>query len=119
MAKKNAMNMLPHLLGLFTSFFGPLIFYLVSKNDEDKVVVQNSKHALNFQLSIFIYLAIIYFIPVTFQNIYPYGYTSFAITMIIILSTTGLSALILGIIASVKSYQGGVFKYPLEIPFFR
>lgn len=45
------MAMLCHLLGLFTNFIGPLILWLIKK-DEDKFVDSQGKEALNFQITI-------------------------------------------------------------------
>ena len=43
--------MLAHLLGLFTCFIGPLIIWLVKK-DEDAFVNDQGKEALNFQITV-------------------------------------------------------------------
>lgn len=45
------MAMLCHLLGLFTSFIGPLVLWLIKK-DEDKFVDEQGKEALNFQITV-------------------------------------------------------------------
>lgn len=101
----NLMNMLPHLLGLLTNWIGPLIMFLVLRNEKSNAL-ENAKHALNFQISLMIYMAI-----------------SFALIIILIgfvlIWALGLFALIVGIIAIIRSYQGEVYTYPLEIKFLK
>ncbi len=46
--------MFAHLSAILTGFIGPLIFYLVKK-DEDPFVADQSREALNFNLSVAIY----------------------------------------------------------------
>ncbi|HOM60162.1 MAG TPA: DUF4870 domain-containing protein [Anaerohalosphaeraceae bacterium] len=50
---KDSLNLaiLCHLLGMFTSFLGPLILWLVKK-DEDEYVEHHSREALNFQITL-------------------------------------------------------------------
>ena len=43
--------MLCHLLGLFTCFIGPLIIWLIKK-DEDPFIDDQGKEALNFQITV-------------------------------------------------------------------
>jgi len=52
---QNARNMamLCHLLGLFTGFVGPLILWLLKK-DEDPFIDRQGKEALNFQITVVI-----------------------------------------------------------------
>lgn len=45
------LGMLCHLLGLFTNFLGPLILWLIKK-DEDAFVDDQGKEALNFQITV-------------------------------------------------------------------
>ena len=47
------MAMLCHLLAIFTGFLGPLIIWLIKK-DEDPFVDEHGKEALNFQITVFI-----------------------------------------------------------------
>lgn len=48
--------MLAHLLGIFTGFVGPLVLWLVKKN-EPGFVADESREALNFQVTIALALA--------------------------------------------------------------
>lgn len=47
------MAMLAHLLGIFTSFAGALVVWLIKK-DQSKYVEQEAREALNFQLTLLI-----------------------------------------------------------------
>ncbi len=48
-----SMAMLSHLLGFFTSVLVPLIIWIIKK-EEDAFIENQSKEALNFQISIII-----------------------------------------------------------------
>lgn len=100
------MAMLPHLLGIFTSFIGPLIIFLITKDQaKDQFAHENARHALNFHISMIIYYIIAAVLVIILIGVF----------LMWILS---LFALIVGIIGSVRSYGGEVYKYPLEIMFF-
>ncbi|HOI55963.1 MAG TPA: DUF4870 domain-containing protein [Phycisphaerae bacterium] len=90
---EKTMGMLAHLLGILTGFLGPLIVWLIKK-DQSKYVAEQSKEALNFWISILIYL------PVT-------------------CCLAGLFGLIMGIIGTIKSNQGIIYRYPLAIRFIK
>ncbi len=79
----------------------PLVVYLVMK-DERPVVAANAKEALNFHISLFIY-AIIGVIL-----------TMIAIGVLILIAIS-LGALVLSIVAAVKSVETGAYRYPLTI----
>jgi len=92
---------LAHVLGLVVGFIGPLIIYLVA---QDKYSKDNAKMALNWQISLVIYLVIsivlIYFII---------GFFTFFVVIML--------NLIFSIIGAVKAGDGEIWKYPMAIPF--
>jgi uncharacterized Tic20 family protein len=49
--------MLSHLLGIFFHFLGPLIIWLIKK-DDSKYVEQEAREALNFQITVIIAYAV-------------------------------------------------------------
>lgn len=116
------MAMLPHLLSIFTGFIGPLIIYLIIKDDKkkNKYVIDNAKHSLNFQISLVIYsVALIILLMVSvILSVLLIG-IPFTILFTLLLFVLGIFALVFEIIASVKAYQGEIYKYPLEIPFIK
>ncbi|MBI5010911.1 MAG: DUF4870 domain-containing protein [Bacteroidia bacterium] len=104
-------SMLCHLSAFAGFFFpfggiiGPLICWLTRK-DESEWVNLNGKNALNFQLSILLYIVLA--IPLVFIVI--------GIPIIAILSVLKVICII---VASVKAPKGELFKYPLSIPFIQ
>jgi uncharacterized protein len=104
-------SMLCHLSAFAGFFFpfggviGPLICWL-TKRDESSWVNDNGKAALNFQLSMLLYMILV--IPLCFILV--------GIPIIIFL---GALKVICIIIASVKAPKGELFRYPLAIPFIQ
>ncbi|MCJ7730588.1 MAG: DUF4870 domain-containing protein [Sedimentisphaerales bacterium] len=97
--------MLCHLLGLFTCFIGPLIIWLIKK-DEDPFVDDQGKEALNFQITVAIA-----------------GIVSAVLTIVCIGAFLGVAVsiadLIFAIIASVKANSGEAYRYPVCIRFIK
>lgn len=89
----------------FGGILGPLICWL-SRKDESQWVDFNGKQALNFQLSILLYMVLS--IPLCF-----------IIVGIPILVFLGFLEVICVVIASVKASKGEEFRYPLSIPFIQ
>jgi uncharacterized Tic20 family protein len=90
---EKTMGMLAHLLGIFTYFLGPLIIWLIKK-DQSQYVAEQSKEALNFWISILIY-------------------------SLVTCGLAGLFGLIMGIIATIKANNGIIYRYPLAIRFIK
>jgi uncharacterized Tic20 family protein len=105
------MAMLCHLLGIFTGFLGPLILWLM-KREDSKYIDYHGKEALNFHINVFVWALII-------------G----ALTTVISIVTCGLGVIlalpvwlalevtvvVLCIIASQKANRGELYQYPLVI----
>jgi len=100
---QNAKNMamLCHLLGFFTSFIGPLIIWLLKK-DEDSFIDQQGKEALNFQITIII-------------ASFVAGLLSFLCIGFLLLPVIGILDLVFVIMACVKSSKGEAYRYPVSI----
>jgi len=112
----------------FGSILGPLIFWLVWK-DESKFVDENGKEALNFNLSLWLYqlVAIIIGLMMFLGPILSMASSENPNPMTMIfsipglwlfiggLSLIGIYRLIMVIIAAVKASNGEVFHYPLTI----
>ena len=95
-------SVLSHLSAILgVGFVLPLVVYLVMKG-ESEYVAANAKEALNFHISIFIYCLCC--IPLVFVII--------GIPLMILI---GVAALILAIVAAVKSAEGGCYRYPLTL----
>lgn len=105
MAKKNnsAIILLTHLSGLFIGFMGSLVVLLVTG---DKEVKEHAKRALNWQISLMIYLLI-----------------SLILTLVLIgflfIIALSIMNVVFCIIAAVKSNEGKAWDYPITIHFLK
>ncbi|HLM52181.1 MAG TPA: DUF4870 domain-containing protein [Pseudoxanthomonas sp.] len=97
--------MVAHLLGILTGFIGPLIIWLINKDNLAKsFVTDQSKEALNFQI--------------TFALVY-------IVAMIVVMVSLGLlfflpmlvwvANLVMCILAGVKANNGEAYRYPFAL----
>jgi len=99
--------MLAHLsalAGLFVGgliFLGPLLVYLVKK-DEHPFIADQSREALNFNISVFIYF-------IASAILIPLGVGLLALPVVFI------AWLVLTIMAAVRANNGEPYRYPLTI----
>jgi hypothetical protein len=104
-------SMLCHLAALigfvfpFGNVLGPLIVWLIKKDDSPQVDRQG-RMSLNFQISWTIYMVVAAFLIIL-------------VIGLILLPLLALTMLILVIIAGVKVNNGEDFKYPLTIKFLK
>jgi uncharacterized protein len=93
-------SMLCHLSGFIgVGFILPLVVYLAMRR-ESEYVAANSREALNFHISIFIYMLCC--IPLMFVAV--------GIPLAILI---GLGSLVFSVVAAVRSSDGRVYHYPL------
>jgi uncharacterized Tic20 family protein len=97
------MAMLCHLLAIFTTFLGPLIIWMIKK-DESPFVDRHGKEALNFQLTVMIAFV-------------ASGVLSFLCIGFLLVPIVWTVDLIFCIIAAVKASQGEEYRYPITIRF--
>jgi uncharacterized Tic20 family protein len=90
---------LAHASTLVAAFFGPLLLFLLA-DDDDELVRENAKNALNFQIVLFIAILIAAILV-------------FAFIGILLLPLLGVIDLILAIIGTVKASNGEIYAYPL------
>ena len=96
-----AAHLIP-LLGLgFIGFIAPLIIWLI-KRDEDPYVEEHSREALNFQITILIYVIVGIILLILLIGF-------------LILAAVAIFALIFAIVAGVKAATGKPFRYPLTL----
>lgn len=95
------MAVLCHLLGLFTTFIGPLILWLIKK-DEDKYVDSQGKEALNFQITVILAMVASGILMVVFIGI-------------ILWLATVVCNLIFCILACVAASKGEDYRYPVSL----
>ena len=106
---EKTMAMLCHLAALagfivpFGSIIGPLIVWLVKK-DEMEVVDRHGRASLNFQLTMLIAFIVCFLLI-------------FVAIGVVLLPLVAIFSFVMVIIVSIKAYEGKEFKYPLCIKF--
>ncbi len=102
-----------HLAGLIGMIFLPSIGNIIAplvvwimKKEESAFIDDQGKEALNFQISMTIYL-------------WVSGLLCFLFIGFLILPVLGIFALIVSIIAIIKSVDGEEYRYPLTIRFIK
>ncbi|MBE9158669.1 DUF4870 domain-containing protein [Nodosilinea sp. LEGE 06152] len=99
--------MLAHLSALsgfvipFGNIIGPLLIWLV-KRDEMSFVADQGKEALNFNISMTIYMLVS-------------GVLIFVLIGIPLIIVLGIAWLVLSILAAVKANEGVAYRYPLTL----
>ncbi|MBN2313288.1 MAG: DUF4870 domain-containing protein [Sedimentisphaerales bacterium] len=99
------MAMLCHILAIFTGFLGPLIIWLIKK-DDSPFVDRHGKEALNFQLTILIAWV-------------ASGLLSFVCIGFILMPVVAVVDLVFCILAAVKTSRGEEYRYPVCIRFVK
>ena len=97
---KDAKNlgMLCHLLGLLTNFLGPLILWIVKK-DDDPFIDDQGKEALNFQITM-----MLAYVVGSITAVFCIGF--------VILAAAGICDIIFCIIGCMKASEGIAYRYP-------
>ena len=91
-----------HLVPLLgVSFVGPLIIWLI-KRDDDPFVEVHAREALNFQISVLIYAIIS-------------GFLVLLVIGILLLGALAIFILVASVWAAIKAANGEDFRYPLTI----
>lgn len=106
------MAILTHGLTIITAFIAPLIFWIVSKDKQDpdsRYITENSKHAFNFSLTMFL-AGIILGIISGVLTLITLGL--FAAVAPLLTGAPGILILIFAIIAMVKVNEGETYRYP-------
>lgn len=92
------MALLTHLVLIFSCFVGPLIIWLIKK-DEGGFVEEQAREALNFGIT----LTIAYFI------------LTLSMVGLVLVWIVGLAQLIFPIIAAIKTSDGENYRYPFTL----
>jgi len=97
--------LLAHLSGIVVGFLGALVVML-TKGAESKWVRAHAVEALNFQLTLLI--------------AYVVGFVgTFVFVGICLLAVAAIGSIILSVVAGVKGYGGGAYRYPATIRFIK
>ncbi len=89
----------------FGNFLGPLVVWLIKK-DEFPLVDDQGKEALNFQISVLIYLVVA-------------ALTILCFVGFVLLPAVLIFNIVMTIIATIQANQGIRYRYPLTIRFLR
>ncbi len=132
-SEEKTWGVLTHALGLaggfipFGNILGPLLMWVLKK-EESSFVDENGKSSLNFQLSFTIYYMILVmaFVPmligtgVAIEHFnYPEASLTLPFLLIGLILILAIIQFILVIVASLKSANGEVFRYPLSFRFLK
>jgi uncharacterized Tic20 family protein len=101
-SSERLLSVLIHLVGIPFEFFGPLVGWLIFK-DQGRLVSHHSKESFNFGLTMllsFVFLAV-------------------SIVGLLVIWVIPIVFIIFRIIAAVKASQGEFYKYPLAIRFIK
>jgi len=110
-SEEQTFSMLCHLSALagfvipFGNIIGPLVIWLMKK-DQYPEVDRQGKEAINFQISLMIWVIVSVILIILVIGIF-------------LLIALGVLQLVMIIVASVKSNNGERFKYPLSIEFHK
>lgn len=96
---------LVHVGGIVIGFIAPLLGYLLLK-DRSAFVAQNSKNALNFQITV-----VIGYVIGSVLTIVLIGF--------LVLLAVWIVSIVFSIVAAVAANRGEVYKYPLTIAFIK
>ncbi|MFU8894502.1 MAG: DUF4870 domain-containing protein [Luteolibacter sp.] len=109
--EEKTLAMLCHLLAIFTGFLGPLILWLVKK-DESRYVDHHAREALNFQITFFI--VFMGMLIATFVLMF----VMIGILLIPVIIVLSILVLVAEILAAVAAQNGTWHRYPCSIRFF-
>lgn len=112
-ADEKTMGMLAHILGGVTSFLGPLIIWLIKK-DESPFVNDQGREALNFQITIGLAAVLMVVFGLIAQLIPVVGQIVGCVFALLypLLWVTGL---VFGIIGGLAANKGLAYRYPFAV----
>jgi uncharacterized Tic20 family protein len=96
---------LVHVGGIVIGFIAPLLGYLLLK-DRSAFVAENSKNALNFQITV-----VIGYVIGSVLTLVLVGF--------LVLLAVWVVSIVFSIVAAVAANRGEVYKYPLTIAFIK
>lgn len=94
-------GLIAHVSAIVLGFLGPLIA-LLAKGNESKWVRAHAIEALNFHITLFFVYAV-------------GGALTFVLIGLCLLIPAALASVVLSILAGVKAYQGGAYRYPFAL----
>ena len=103
--------MFVYLLGIFTGFVGPLILWMM-KRDESKFVNHHGKEVINFCITLIIPLVALFMVGVPLIIL---TYCLGAIIVVPLFLAVNVNALVMMIIGAMKANEGKWWEFPISI----
>lgn len=100
-ADEKNMAMLIYLLGIFTHFIGPLVIWLVKK-DQSQFIDDQGKEVLNFQITAFVASFIA-------------GLSVFILIGILLVPAVMIAYLVLMVMGLLKAKEGIAYRFPFAV----
>lgn len=102
---QRTLALIAHLLGILTWFIGPMVIWLMNKDDASKgFVTDQAKEALNFQITVTIAFVVSFILTIV-----SFGILFFLPTLV------GLGNLIMCILGGLKANEGVAYRYPFAL----
>lgn len=98
-------GMLAHLLGALTSFVGPLVIWLIKK-EESPFVDDQGKESLNFQITVgigYVVATVLGMVPVV------------GCVTVMLIPAIWIGGMVLSILACMKANEGVRYRYPFAL----
>jgi len=108
-SEEKTMGMLAHVLGGVTCIVGPLIIWLIKK-EESPFVDDQGKEALNFQITVGIG-----YVAATVIGMIPFG----ACISALLFPAIWIVSLVFAIIGGLAANKGEVYRYPFALRFVK
>lgn len=102
---EKTMALLAHIITIVSSFIGPLIIYLIKKDDSE-FVTEHAKESLNFQIT----MALAYVVSIILMVV---------LIGILLVALVSIVTLVLVIVATIKASEGKRYRYPICIRFIK
>jgi len=103
MEDQRILSILTHILGLFTSFIGPLVIFLIADNNKP-FAKEHAKESLNFQITVILSYIISWMLV-------------FVVIGIFGLIAVLIANLVFSIMAAVAASDNQDYRYPVSIRF--
>lgn len=95
---EKTLGLLAHLITFVSTFLGPLIIYLIKKN-ESEFVTEHAKESLNFQITIALVCLVLFI----------------SIIGILLIWVVGIIAVVLVVVATIRASEGKLYRYPFSL----
>ncbi|HET8573438.1 MAG TPA: DUF4870 domain-containing protein [Edaphocola sp.] len=99
--EEKTLGLLAHIITIVSSFIGPIIIYLIKKDDSE-FVANHAKESLNFQITMLIAYIVCFILMLVVIGVFLIGLLS-------------IIDLVLVVVATIKASEGKNYRYPFCI----